>query len=151
MIDWVIWSPSDLTVKSLHDILALRADVFVVEQESPYLDIDGLDITEGTVHLAAFDKDKIVAYSRLVENSTNGRAVARIGRVVVHKDYRGGLGSELLDRSIQICKEKWPEHDIVLSAQEHLQGFYAKKGFVAEGCTYLDAGVPHVEMIAKCK
>lgn len=149
MIDWVVWGPSDLTVKTLHDILALRADVFIVEQESPYQDIDGLDITEGTVHLAAFDKSKLVAYSRLYEKATNDGRTARIGRVVVHKDYRGGLGSELLDRSVRVCKEKWPEHDMALSAQTHLQGFYAKKGFMANGDIYMDCGVPHIEMIAK--
>lgn len=151
MLKWFTWGTSDLTVKSLHDILALRVKIFVVEQECPYQEIDGRDLEKETRHIAGYKDGELVAYCRILVNKEDAKEVSRIGRVVVHDKHRGGLGSELLRRAIEFSCSTWPDRDVVLSAQEHLQGFYGKFGFVPVGEVYLEDNIPHIEMILQTK
>ncbi|MDP3891712.1 GNAT family N-acetyltransferase [Nocardioides sp.] len=143
---WTDRSPDQLSLAELHEILALRNRVFVVEQECPYQDIDGLDLDHATRHLWAAVDNEIHAYARLrAPDATTGRA--RIGRVIVAAAGRGQqLGRRLMERALAACADHWPDADVTVAAQAHLQGFYASLGFVAEGEGYDEDGIPHQDM-----
>jgi ElaA protein len=145
----LIWNDlhhADLTVADLHDVLALRSRVFVVEQECAYQDVDGLDVVRDTRHLLARGPDgAIVGYARLLA-PYDGRA-ARIGRVIVTAGARGQrLGVRLMERALASCAEHWPGAGVELSAQAHLVAFYASLGFVVVGEVYDEDGIPHQDM-----
>ncbi|GGU60834.1 hypothetical protein GCM10009504_17400 [Pseudomonas laurentiana] len=96
-IEWLCKHHSDLGKEQLHAILQLRAEVFVVEQKCPYLDIDGQDLASDTCHLMAWQDDTLVAYLRLLDPTSQGGDVV-IGRVLIAPHARGkGLGHELMD------------------------------------------------------
>ncbi len=141
---WLRWD--ELGVDELHDALALRARVFVVEQNCPYLDVDGLDRASRHL-LGRDDAGTLVAYLRAVEP---GRKYAEpaIGRVVTAPDARGaGLGHALIAEGLARCAEVWPGRAIRISAQAHLQRYYARHGFQTVGEPYLEDDIPHVEML----
>ena len=142
-MSWHDWHHSELTVQRLYDILRLRSEIFVVEQNCVYRDIDDQDLTGTTRHLCWYDGSVLGAYSRIFESNGD----VRIGRVVVDKKFRGGMGAKLLEESLKVVHRHFPEKRVVLSAQEHLQGFYGKFGFVAEGEPYDEDGIMHIEMI----
>lgn len=148
-VDELRWAeePADsLTVRRLYDVLALRAAVFVVEQDCAYCDLDGRDLAADTRHLWADGPEGLAAYARLL-GPGDDRA-AHIGRVVVAPGGRGtGLGHALVDRAVAACRAAWPEAGIALAAQAHLQGFYAGHGFEPRGEVYLEDGIPHVDMV----
>jgi ElaA protein len=127
----------DLKAGTLYDILRLRSDVFVVEQASVYLDLDGRDTEPGTRHLW-FSRDReIRAYLRILDD----HGVERIGRVVTAKTARGaGLAGRLMEHALEIIGHR----PSVLEAQSYLVGFYARYGFVATGPEYVEDGIPHV-------
>jgi len=131
-------------VNGVYDVLALRARVFVLEQ-GPYLDPDGAD--RQAWHLLGRDQaDRLVAYLRVVDPGVKFDS-ASIGRVVVDKTLRGtGLGRALLAEGVARCCAQWPQQDIRISAQAHLQGFYRQHGFETVGQPYLEDQVPHVQM-----
>jgi ElaA protein len=128
-----------LDVRLLHEILALRSEVFVVEQSCHYQDLDGRDLDPSTVHLwARGPDDRIESYLRILDDGD----VHRIGRVVTAPAARGaGLASALV--RVAIDETGRP---VVLSAQAHLTGWYERFGFVVDGPEYLDAGLPHRPM-----
>ncbi|HDH57425.1 MAG TPA: GNAT family N-acetyltransferase [Bacteroidetes bacterium] len=130
----------------LYEILALRQEVFVVEQNCPYMDIDGLD--RQAWHLLGRNAEgNLVAYLRIVAPGAKYREPA-IGRVFTHKSIRGkGIGRELMIRGIKKAEELFPGSAIRLSAQVYAQGFYAQFGFSAVGEPYDEDGIPHVEMV----
>ena len=156
----------DLTVADLHDVLALRNRVFVVEQACAYQDVDGLDLVRDTRHLLArgshgdgdrdvdgdgdgaivgFCEGAIVAYARLLA-PYDGRP-ARIGRVIVTAEARGQrLGVRLMERALASCAEHWPGAGVDISAQAHLVDFYASLGFVVTSEVYDEDGIPHQDM-----
>lgn len=149
---WQEVRAADLTVAQLYDALRLRSEVFVVEQDCPYQDVDGLDLLAGTWHVLGHD-GALVAYARILE-ATDARAHSgptdglRIGRVLVDGSRRGQrLGRELMQRCLDLCSRERPGASVVLSAQAHLQDFYASLGFVATGEPYDEDGIPHVEML----
>jgi len=125
-------------------LLKLRADVFVVEQRSPYPDIDGRDDAPGTLHLWLIDERSAgipVAYLRMV---TDLDGSVRIGRVVTAASHRGrGLAGRLMTAAMDRLS---PEVPCVLNAQTHLERFYAGHGFVVTGPEFDDDGIPHVPM-----
>ena len=124
----------------------LRAEVFVVEQQCAYADVDGRDLAPGVLHLLAWHDADLLAGARLLPPGVTFEA-ATIGRVVVAPSARGrGLAHALMQRAIDACSTVWPESDIMLSAQAHLQDFYAAHGFVACSARYLEDGIPHVDM-----
>lgn len=119
----------------------LRQQVFVVEQECPYPDLDGRDTEVGTRHvLMTTDDDELVGYARVLDES--GR-MWRVGRVVLAPEARGkGLADHLMDTALQVCVDR----DVVLDAQSPLAGWYASLGFEVDGDEFLEDGIPHVPM-----
>ena len=145
-LSWRVCRFSELTVHSLYAVLRLRDQVFVVEQDSVYGDIDNLD--QGAWHVLACAADgALLAYARVLAPGVKDPLAACIGRVVVAPAARGlGLGGALLDRTLALAGEQYPGAPWVLSAQCDKQGVYASRGFVAEGEPYDDGGIDHVTM-----
>ncbi|MFC7763358.1 GNAT family N-acetyltransferase [Catellatospora bangladeshensis] len=133
----------DLDAATLYALLKLRVDVFVVEQDCPYPDLDGRDTEPGTRHLWYEVDRKPVAYLRLLTDDTPDGMVYRIGRVVTAPEARGdGLAGQLLTVALAVVGDA----PAVLDAQAHLQRFYAKYGFAPSGPEFLEDGIPHVPM-----
>lgn len=136
-----------LTLRDLHDMLALRSRVFVVEQASPYPDIDGRD--PGALHLIARDEaGAIVGCARcLGPDGENPEATVSFGRLAVDPSQRStGLGRALVAESLMVLAERWPGRDVVIGAQQHLERFYGSFGFVRDTDPYDDFGIPHIDM-----
>jgi ElaA protein len=136
---------SELSTKELYDILQLRAEVFVVEQNCVYQDIDGKD--EKALHVIGFKNDKIVAYCRIFKPGDYFEK-ASIGRVVVAKNERKfGYGHVIFEQSVEAVKKYFNETSIKISAQLYLKKFYESHGFVQVGEGYLEDDIPHIAMI----
>ena len=134
-----------LTPGELHDLFRLRIDVFVVEQNCPYPEIDGKD--PEALHLRLLEDGRLAAYARIfaADATTNE---ARIGRVVVAPDYRGQrLGERIMREAIAACEKRSPGAAIAISAQAHLRRFYSTLGFSVTSAEYLEDGIPHVDMV----
>ena len=140
-MDWYERAFAELSRDELYAILAVRERVFVVEQACPYQEADGLD--PQCRHLWATLRGAIVAYLRIVPAGVKYAEVA-IGRVLVAPEMRGtGLGKELMRRALTAAGAV----PVRLSAQAHLDRFYAELGFRAVGDVYDEDGIPHVEML----
>ncbi len=138
MIRWL--GGAELDAATLYDMLRLRAEVFIVEQASPYLDPDGRDLEASTIHLWAEDGGELVAGVRIVSEPGG---VRRIGRVVAAKPSRGtGLAAELMRRAVELVGDE----PIVLDAQAYLEGWYRRLGFVRNGPVFDEDGIAHVPM-----
>ena len=138
---WEIKEWPELSIKEVENIFSLRSEVFVVEQDCVYQDIDNKD--QKAKHLLGYDKDVLVAHSRLLKPGDYFDQHS-FGRAVVKKSHRGlGLGDELVKRSI---KELGDQTEIKISAQYHLEKLYQKNGFISVGNTYLEDGIPHIAM-----
>ena len=145
-VNWVCKHHNDLGKEQLYAILRLRAAVFVVEQKCVYQDIDDQDLEGDTHHLMAWQDNQLVAYLRLLDPELNGGDVV-IGRVLVAEAARGtGLGHKMLAETLKQIDDIWPQTPIFLSAQAHLQGYYARYGFKVEGEVYLEDDIPHIGM-----
>jgi ElaA protein len=123
-------------------------NVFVVEQKCLYPELDDFDRHGETRHLSGRDEcGQLMAYARILPPGLNYCEVS-IGRFVVKAAARGkGIGHELLRTALNVIRKCWPESAIRISAQEYLQGFYAQHGFTRVSATYLEDGIPHVEML----
>jgi ElaA protein len=133
-----------LTADQLYELLRFRQVIFVVEQRSPYPDLDGLD--QPAWHLAARVENKLAGYLRLMP-LPGPPPVVRIGRVAVASDLRRqGLGRRLILEALQLHHEHYSTRDIALGAQAHLVPFYQSLGFETVGKPYDEFGVRHVEM-----
>lgn len=143
MFDWRYLSFSQLDAQTLYQILALRSEVFVVEQSCVYQDIDGLDI--GAIHLLGWSGDLLAAYLRIIP-PIESRSSA-LGRVIIRESERGtGAGTVLVKQGIGYCLLNWPKRSIHISAQQHLVDFYGECGFRVAGEPYLEDGIPHIGM-----
>lgn len=143
-IEWKIKPFKELSTGELYDVLRLRAEVFVVEQNCVYQDIDGKDIK--AMHLLGHADGKIVAYSRLF-NAGDYFDDASIGRVVIDKNYRDKKwGHDMMREAIAGIRRHFGEDRITISAQSYLKEFYAQHGFVAVGDEYLEDDIPHFRM-----
>ena len=144
----LIWDirPFDrLSLDALYKIMQLRQEVFVLEQACVYSDLDGKD--QKSFHLMAWHNDELAAYTRLIPAGVSYAGMASIGRVVVGRRFRGsGVGQELMRRSIDGVYALFGREIIKIGAQEHLEEFYMRLGFVKTSEPYLDAGIPHIEM-----
>ena len=128
-----------LSADLLYEILRFRQSIFVVEQRSPYADLDGLD--QETWHLLMRSEDELAGYLRLIPMPI------RIGRVAVAPQLRRhGLGRCLMEEGLRFCRERYPAQDIILAAQLNLVRFYSSFGFVVISEPYDDFGVMHIEM-----
>ena len=147
MVNWTIKKFDELTLEELYAMLQLRNEVFIVEQNCVYIDIDGKD--QPAWHLMAIENDKIVAYTRILPPGLSYSDPA-IGRVVTSSSKRrSGLGRELMKRSIEACEKLFGKISISLSAQVYLQSFYESLGFIVAGEEYLEDGIPHIKMSRK--
>jgi len=137
----------ELQLEELYAFMALRQEVFVVEQDCPYLDADGKD--QLGWHVMLFDEtDKLSAYTRLLPPGVSYEKYSSIGRVVSSEHVRGkGYGKAVMERSIQAIKELFPEASIKISAQTYLLKFYNELGFQEVGEEYLEDDIPHIGMI----
>ncbi len=136
---------SQLTTQELYEALRLRAQVFVVEQDCVYQDLDGKD--QLAYHVMGRTGDRLVAYTRIFAPGHYCKD-ASIGRVVVAPEARGrNYGKAIMKASIQGLEARFGPLPIHISAQTHLQGFYSELGFVAEGDGYLEDGIPHIAMV----
>ncbi len=144
-LDWQVRRLEALRPIELLRIMRARQQVFVVEQDCPYLDADTAD--EHSWHLAAWlEGGRLCAYARVVDPGVN-YSEASIGRVITAKAIRGrGLGRELMGRAIRHASALYPGAAIRISAQSHLRAFYAGFGFEAEGDIYQEDGIPHIAM-----
>ncbi|WP_313618712.1 GNAT family N-acetyltransferase [Agrobacterium sp.] len=128
----------------LYAMLKLRVDVFVVEQDCPYPELDGNDVD--CLHLRLMDGNALLACARVWRPSAD--VLPRIGRVAVSPDHRGKkLGEALMREAIIACEHEYPGEAIEISAQSHLQRFYGSLGFAATSEEYVEDGIPHVDMI----
>lgn len=134
----------DLKLKELYEILRLRVDVFVVEQECPYPEIDGKDID--SIHLYLEEEDEIAAYMRILPKGLSYET-ASLGRVIVKENHRGKkLGNLLLEEGLRYIDNVMKEDVITIGAQEYLQGFYEAFGFEKISPMYLEDGIKHIDM-----
>ncbi|MGG5342679.1 GNAT family N-acetyltransferase [Enterococcus sp. AZ192] len=132
---------SELTTKEFFEIAKLRTAVFVVEQNCPYQEID--DIDEHALHTWLQEEKDIVGYTRIIDN---GETVS-FGRVLIDHNYRKhGLGNLLLENTLNVISERYPEKPIIIGAQAHLTGFYGGFGFKEVSEVYLEDDIPHVKM-----
>ena len=144
-ITWTYKSFNELTAMELYDILQLRCEVFIVEQNCVYLDIDGKD--KKSMHLMAWQGNELVAYTRLVPPGISFEE-ASIGRVITSPRYRGlGIGIALIEKSITHTLTTYHTHKIKIGAQLYLQKFYTGFGFEQCSETYIEDGIPHIDMI----
>lgn len=136
-----------LTPRELYDIMVLRQEVFVVEQNCPYLDADGKDLNAW--HLLARDgHGSLVAYTRLLPEGISYPGYTSIGRVVSAGAARGtGAGRMVMQRSIELCRHLFGDAPIKIGAQTYLLRFYESLGFRSTGKEYLEDGIPHTEMV----
>ncbi len=135
----------ELSTTELYNLLQLRSEVFVVEQDCLYQDIDGKD--EKALHILGFKDETLVAYTRLFKPG-DYFTEASIGRVVVKENYRKfNFGYAIMEASINAVETHFSETVIKISAQEYLQRFYENLGFKKEGESYLEDGIPHIAMI----
>lgn len=132
----------ELTKEEFYDIIKVRLDVFVVEQQCTYQDIDGKD--KGAYHVWLSDDDGIVAYLRVLDRGVVFDDVA-LGRVLSTK-RRCGLGTRIVKEGIRVAKEKFGADRITIEAQTYVAEMYEKVGFVKRGEEFLDVGIPHIEM-----
>ena len=142
--DWKIRRFQALSVEELYQILKLRSEVFIVEQNCVYLDIDDKD--QKALHLFREIDGQLIAYARLF-NANDYFENASIGRVVTHGDFRGKkYGHALMKQAIQAIENHFGESKITISAQLYLKKFYESHGFIQSGEMYLEDGIPHIEM-----
>jgi ElaA protein len=137
----------ELSTTELYEIMALRQLVFVVEQNCPYLDADGKDLSAWHL-LCRNSKGTLIAYTRLLPKGISYPDYPSIGRVVNHPEVRGtGIGKQLMEKSIALCIYLFGNEPIKIGAQRYLKTFYEGHGFVATGEEYLEDGIPHLKMI----
>ena len=135
----------ELNNSELYELLALRAEVFVVEQNCPYQDPDGKD--PDSLHVLGWLNGVLAAYARIYSSKGSTRMV-NIGRIVVKPTFRNmGLGKEIVKASEAAIKDHFKDHPIKLSAQSYLQRFYNELGYKTIGEPYLEDGIPHIAMI----
>jgi ElaA protein len=135
---------SSLSTQELYELLKLRCEVFVVEQNCVYQDIDGKD--QKALHVLGYYNNQIVAYSRLFD-AGHYFENASIGRVIVAQKFRDKKwGNDLMKASIDAIKTHFNKSQITISAQLYLQKFYESHGFIVTSSSYLEDDIPHIEM-----
>lgn len=140
-----IKSFDELSVDELYEILRLRVSVFVVEQNCPYMELDGLD--QKSLHVFFKDEAGIQAYLRVIDRTEENQRVS-IGRVIAVK-RRCGLATKLLKEAISLAVSRFGAEEIYLEAQVYAKSLYEKQGFrqISEG--FLEDGIPHIKMLLK--
>ena len=136
----------ELDLHTLYDVLHLRAQVFVVEQECAYQDVDYWDLQ--SLHVILRRPRRPAAYARIILPGDGNKIY--IGRVLTHPAYRRqGLATYLLQFILDYIHQNYPSFPVLLSAQTYLTGFYERMGFRKLGNEYMEDGIPHIKMILK--
>mgnify|MGYP003365153548 CR=1 FL=1 len=149
MITWQWAAFDELDAATLCAVLAARQDVFVLEQQCLYADIDGKD--QRAFHLIGREEEtqQLVAYLRCFAPGDH-YSEAALGRVLTVQSARGrGIGKQLMAEGIRLVAQNLPGSAIRISAQEHLEHFYAEFGFRRDSASYLEDGIPHLAMLRK--
>lgn len=145
MLDISIKTFEQLSLKELYFILQLRSEVFVVEQDCVYQDIDAKD--QYALHIIGKKDTKIIAYTRVFKGGDYFKE-ASIGRVVVSlKDRHLNYGQQIMEASIVAIKNNYDTSEIKISAQKYLENFYNNLGFKTIGDPYLEDGISHIAML----
>jgi ElaA protein len=147
-LTWLDVGFTELSLEQLYGLLQLRVDVFVVEQNCPYPELDGKDKHPQTRHLLGVNEHgDIEAYSRVLAPDIS-YPQASIGRVAVAKSARGqGVANQLMLSAIAIAKRHWPTDNIQIGAQDYLRHFYQQLGFIVNSDVYLEDGIEHLDML----
>lgn len=144
-LNWIYKSFDELTTNELYVILQLRNEVFIVEQNCVYQDIDNKDLK--SFHLMAFDGEILVAYSRILPAGVSFEEVS-IGRVITAPNYRGkGIGFILIEKAIETVLITFNTKSIKIGAQLYLKKFYESFGFTQTSEMYLEDGIEHIDMV----
>ncbi|SHG08677.1 GNAT family N-acetyltransferase [Ornithinibacillus halophilus] len=147
-MEWNIKKFTDLSNKEMYELLKARVDVFVVEQNCPYPELDNLD--QQSIHYFLKVDGEIAANVRLLPKGLKYEEAASIGRVLVVEKFRGnGFAHEIMKRAIRFIEDEWNEECIKIQAQEYLNDFYGSHGFDRISDTYLEDGIPHIDMLRK--
>lgn len=142
---WQTSAFNALTPADLYRAIKLRQDVFVLEQACLYPDLDDLD--QQATHILCWRGEELVAYQRCLPPGVS-YPESSIGRIIVTPEVRGiKLGRQLVQRGIDYNLAQWPDHDIKIGAQAHLQPFYRSLGFATVGEEYLEDGIMHAPML----
>lgn len=145
MLEFRVKNFKELSLEELYELLRLRSDIFVVEQNCVYLDLDGKD--HKALHVLGYVNSELAAYTRIFKSGDYFKE-ASIGRVLVSRKYRQhGFGYDIMNTSIKVVKEILKDDKIRISAQMYLKNFYQNLGFSEQGEEYLEDGIPHIEMI----
>ena len=146
-IIWKIKSFDEITTSELYEIIKARVDVFVVEQNCPYPDLDGYD--QKAIHIWAEQENVVLAYCRIFNKGIKYGETS-IGRVLTTERARGkNLGKQLIQYAVETIENRFHTTQIRISAQDYLLRFYSGFGFEDTGKKYLEDNIPHTEMFRK--
>ncbi len=145
----IVWETkhfNDLTVNEFWEILYLRTEIFVVEQDCPYQEVDEKD--RQSFHLfGRAENGKVIAVSRIVPKGISYSEIS-IGRVALKKEFRGqGIADEMMLETFRFIEKELGQQAIRISAQQYLISYYGKHGFEQVGEMYLEDNIPHIEML----
>lgn len=141
-MEYIVKKFNDLSLEELYEILKIRCAVFVVEQNCPYQDIDELD--KNSYHICIKEDNKVVAYCRVIDKNNPFHEVS-IGRVI-SVVRRKGYGTLLVQKGIDIAKEKYNANKIIIEAQTYARRLYEKVGFKQISEPFLEDGIEHIKM-----
>ncbi len=144
-VEWLWRKFSALSSMELYQLLKLRQDIFVLEQNCLYADIDNQDFYHQ--HLLAYSGTELIGYLRIIPSKHHSSGCVAIGRVAISRKYRGlGLAREMMEKAMDYCAHNHPSETIFVSAQLYLQSFYQNLGFKTIGDGYLEDDIPHIAM-----
>ena len=144
---WKIKTFDEITTQELYSVIKARVNVFVVEQNCPYPDLDDYD--QKAVHLWAENEGEVLAYCRIFDKGIKYKETS-IGRVITTEKGRGkGLGRQLIKYALDVIENRLHQTEVRISAQDYLLRFYSDFGFVDTGKKYLEDNLPHTEMFRK--
>ena len=144
-MEFVIKKFNELSTIELYAILQLRSEVFVVEQDCVYQDMDFKD--QKAFHVLGIKEDTIIAYARIFDSGDYFKEPS-IGRIIVKENQRKfKYGFQLVEESIRFIENNFKEKSILISAQKYLTKFYNSLGFIQQGGDYLEDGIPHIKML----
>jgi ElaA protein len=147
-MEWQVCTFNQLDSYTLYSMLQLRVDVFVVEQNCAYPELDNKDLHPQTQHILLKKGDKILAYARVLAPGVSYENSPALGRICVSQTARRlALGRGLMDKALQVACSCWPDLEIRISAQCYLQRFYESFDFIACSEPYLEDDIPHLEMV----
>lgn len=146
-IIWKIKGFEEITTSELYEIIKARVDVFVVEQDCPYPDLDGYD--QRALHIWAEEDKSVLAYCRIFDKGIKYPETS-IGRVLTTEKGRGkSLGKQLIQYAVETIENRFLTSEVRISAQDYLLRFYSGFGFEATEKKYLEDNIPHTEMFRR--